>query len=79
LALLDAERKYERAAELEKTDPNIVQASLAYAQRVKTASRKRTAATRLPVMARNPQKTAAVEATPTVSDESIDPDFALGA
>jgi hypothetical protein len=79
LGLLDADRKYERAAELEKTDPSVVEASLRYAQRVKSASKKRTAATRLPVMARNPaiEKVAATEsATP---EAEVDPDFALGA
>jgi hypothetical protein len=78
LGLLDADRKYERAAELEKTDPSIVEASLKYAQRVKSASRKKTAATRLPVMGRNPaEKVAATE--PQSTEVTADDDFLLGA
>jgi hypothetical protein len=78
LGLLDADRKYERAAELEQTDPSIVEASLKYAQRVKSASRKKTAATRLPVMGRNPaEKVAATE--PQSTEVTADDDFLLGA
>jgi hypothetical protein len=43
LGLLDASQKYARVAELEKAAPAIVEASLAYANRVKTAGLKKSA------------------------------------
>lgn len=53
MGLIPADRKYERAAELEKESSAVVAASLKYAQRVKTAAvRKAAGAQRLPVMGR---------------------------
>jgi len=54
LGLLDASQKYQRVAELEKAAPSMVEASLNYASRVKTAGLKKSARTakRLPSLAR---------------------------
>jgi hypothetical protein len=70
LGLLDPSRKYERVAELEKAAPSIVEASLDYANRVKTAGLKKSARTakRLPSLAR--EASTAPESTQTDSDDS---------
>jgi hypothetical protein len=70
LGILDPSRKYERVAELEKAAPSIVEASLAYANRVKTAGLKKSARTakRLPSLAR--EASIAPESTQADSDDS---------
>jgi hypothetical protein len=70
LGLLDASQKYQRVAELEKAAPSIVEASLEYASRVKTAGLKKSARTarRLPSLVR--EASTAPESTQTDSDDS---------
>jgi hypothetical protein len=70
LGLLDPARKYERVAELEQAAPSVVEASLNYADRVKTAGLKKAVKTakRLPSMA----KGAAVEVSKSQSEEPED-------
>ena len=71
LGLLDASQKYQRVAELEKAAPSIVEASLNYANRVKTAGLKKSARTarRLPSLVKG-ASTAAPESTQADSDDS---------
>jgi hypothetical protein len=70
LGLLDPASKYERVAELENAAPSIVEASLAYADRVRTAGLKKAVKTakRLPSMA----KGAALEAPKSQPEEADD-------
>jgi hypothetical protein len=70
LGLLDASQKYARVAELEKAAPSIVEASLEYASRVKTAGLKKSARTakRLPSLAREASN--APQTTQADSDDS---------
>jgi len=70
LGILDASQKYARVAELEKAAPAIVEASLAYANRVKTAGLKKSARTakRLPSLVR--EASTAPATTQAESDDS---------
>jgi hypothetical protein len=70
LGILDASQKYARVAELEKAAPSIVEASLAYANRVKTAGLKKSARTakRLPSLVR--EASTAPATTQADSDDS---------
>ena len=70
LGILDASQKYARVAELEKAAPAIVEASLAYANRVKTAGLKKSARTakRLPSLVR--EASTAPVTTQADSDDS---------
>jgi hypothetical protein len=70
LGLLDPASKYERVAELENAAPSVVEASLAYADRVRTAGLKKAVKTakRLPSMA----KGAASEAPKSQPEEADD-------
>jgi len=70
LGILDASQKYARVAELEKAAPAIVEASLAYANRVKTAGLKKSARTakRLPSLVR--EASTAPATTQADSDDS---------
>jgi hypothetical protein len=70
LGLLDASQKYARVAELEKAAPAVVEASLEYASRVKTAGLKKSARTakRLPSLAR--EASTAPQTTQADSDDS---------
>jgi hypothetical protein len=60
LGLLDASQKYARIAELEKAAPSVVEASLDYANRVKTAGLKKSArvSRRLPSLVKGASSTA---------------------
>lgn len=60
LGLLDASQKYARIAELEKAAPSVVEASLSYAERVKTAGLKKSArvSRRLPSLVKGASSTA---------------------
>lgn len=79
LGLIPADRKYERAAELERETPQVVEASLRYAQRVKRAAvRKAAGVQKLPVMGRSPvEKEASVEAS-TEPARTEDDSFMFG-
>jgi len=70
LGILDASQKYARVAELEKAAPSVVEASLAYANRVKTAGLKKSARTakRLPSLVR--EASTAPATTQADSDDS---------
>jgi len=70
LGILDASQKYARVAELEKAAPAVVEASLAYANRVKTAGLKKSARTakRLPSLVR--EASTAPATTQADSDDS---------
>jgi len=70
LGILDASQKYARVAELEKAAPAVVEASLAYANRVKTAGLKKSARTakRLPSLVR--EASTAPVTTQADSDDS---------
>jgi hypothetical protein len=78
LGLIDANAKYARAAELEQKDPTEVQTALAYAQRVRQAHIKRTAATRLPVMGRSASTTEKEASVEPTTSEVDNPDFLFG-
>lgn len=71
LGILDPSQKYARVAELEKAAPSVVEASLAYATRVKTAGLKKSArvAKRLPSLVKGASSTAP-ESTQTDADDS---------
>ena len=71
LGLLDASQKYQRVAELEKAAPSVVEASLAYASRVKTAGLKKSARTtrRLPSLVKGASSTAP-SSTPEEPEDS---------
>jgi len=70
LGILDASQKYARVAELEKAAPAVVEASLVYANRVKTAGLKKSARTakRLPSLVR--EASTAPATTQADSDDS---------
>lgn len=71
LGILDPSQKYARVAELEKAAPSIVEASLSYAERVKTAGLKKSArvAKRLPSLVKG-AATTAPESTQSDADDS---------
>jgi len=71
LGLLDASQKYARIAELEKAAPSVVEASLDYANRVKTAGLKKSARTtrRLPSLVKGASTTAS-SSTPEEPEDS---------
>jgi hypothetical protein len=71
LGLLDASQKYARIAELEKAAPAVVEASLDYANRVKTAGLKKSARTsrRLPSLVKGASTTAS-SSTPEEPEDS---------
>jgi len=73
LGLLDASQKYQRVAELEKAEPSIVQASLEYASRVKTAGLKKSARTakRLPSLVKGASSAAPVSSSEEPEDFSL--------
>lgn len=76
IGLLDRDKKYERVAELESEEPSIVEAKLAYAQRVKVAGLRRLPRTahRVPPMSRpTSEKEASTEQEP-----QDDPNFLFG-
>jgi hypothetical protein len=73
LGLIDARQKYDRVAQLEAESPEALDASLEYAQRVKTAGLKRQVreARRLPSLGRGAKKEASKSETQELGDEAL--------
>lgn len=80
LGLTPPEQRYERAAELERETPQVLEASLKYAQRVKQAASKRVAgAQKLPVMGRSDLEKEASTSGPIIPEPNSDDSFMFGA
>lgn len=75
LGLIEKNDKYDRIAELEQADPAIVEASLAYVAKIKTAGLRKNAATKQDGVGRVPSfrqaSAAPVSSEPSVSDDQL--------
>lgn len=79
LGMISGEQEFARAAELEKESPTVLAASLAYAQRVKTARQKVAGTKKLPVMGRtNEEKVAEEKIASTEPETTEDDSFMFG-
>lgn len=77
LGLLDKEKKYDRIAELEQASKEVVEASLKYAQRVRTAGLRRSASTKEGGVGRLPSLGQQAPVQPKQANTSEDDDSLL--